>query len=190
MQRPLSPKKRSENPANISPRGPPHSLPSLVSYASAGARDSWPRTQSLLQGWYSEPLFRSEERRKLSLLKHLLCVYGYQLINHNIPQMTELRRRDEGAWSGLHTQEMVGTLVCLTQSHPFSTPLPLERHLVKFHSCHLIKSPWKLTPDLYEPMKNDKRLKGNRNHPLIIFKATDAHKWLCRGEKKCFQRAV
>lgn len=40
VQRPLSPKKRLESPANISPRGPPHSLASLVSYASAGARDS------------------------------------------------------------------------------------------------------------------------------------------------------
>ena len=129
-------------------------------------------------------LLRNEEERKVSFVEHSLYVYKYQLIFHSIWQMRWPKCRGKGTWLGSHTQGTVGTPVSITQSHLF---LPPYLCLIKFHSSHLIKSPWKLTLDFYVPKQNDKWLKGGRNHLLIIFKAIDAHKWLSGGSNSALR---
>lgn len=116
----------------------------------------------------------------------MLCVYEYQLIIHNIRQMRWPKCRGKGTRLGSHAQGTVGTPVTITQSHLFPPPY-LWRDVIKFHSSHLIKSPWKLTLDFYAPEQNDKWLKGNGNHLLIIFKAMDAHEWLSGGSNSAFR---
>lgn len=99
------------------------------------------------------------------------CACEYPLVSQNIPQIEWLRFREMKEPDWFSNPEKRGNSGLSNSASSFSTPSVLERRLVKFHSSHLIKSPWKLTLDFYDPRQNDKWREGNRNHPLIIFKA-------------------